>query len=271
MLSRSAKRIQGARSVVWDGKTSGEWARELEGAAAVLNVAGESVFTHWSDEEKKTFISSRVDPTKALCQAIQACKDPPAAWVNANAVGYYGDTGDLEADESSPPGSDFLANLCKEWEAAQEECVCPATKKSRVRIGFVLGNEGGALPLLKRLTALFLGSATGNGRQWVPWIHVDDLAVVFRLCVDQRLEGPINGVGPSPVTNSELMTALRKVMHRPWAPNVPKPLLRLGSLVALPPPEVTLASQRVVSKRLKGAGFSYKFPRLELALKDLID
>ena len=268
VLSRSGKPMEGVTAAKWDGKTVGEWAQHLEGADAVLNVVGENVFTHWTDEKKKLFISSRVDPTKAIGEAITQCKNPPQSWVNASAVGYYGSVYE-PTTESGPLGSDFLAEVCKEWEAAQEEH-SGATKKARVRIGFVLGKDGGAFPILKKLTTAFLGSAQGDGNQWMGWVHVKDVAGIFRMCVERRLEGPINATAPTPVTNSDFMKELRHEMHRPWAPNVPKFALSLGSSIALPPPEVTLASQRVLPARALELGYNFRFPTLKVALEDLL-
>jgi uncharacterized protein (TIGR01777 family) len=233
-------------------------------------MAGEDVFTRWSQSKRERILTSRVEPTQAIARAIEKAKRPPAVWVNASAVGYYGSTGDKPVDETSPAGADRLAEVCKQWESAQTDCLCPETKLSTIRIGFVLGRGGGAFPLLRRLTKLLLGSALGSGKQWVPWIHVDDVARIFALAVDQRLEGPLNAVGPYPVTNAQLMTELRKQMRRPWAPNVPKPVLSLGALIKLPPTEVTLASQRALPGRLQTLGFDYKFPTLESALADLL-
>lgn len=271
VLSRSNAPVADAQTVQWDGKTVGPWAQSLEGADAILNVVGENVFTHWTEEKKARLMSSRVEPTKAIAQAIDQCKNPPACWVNASAVGYYGDTGDNPVTETSPPGDDFLAEICKSWEAAQADCACRQTKKCAVRIGFVLGKEGGAFPILRKLTKSFLGSQQGSGKQWVPWIHVEDLARVFRLCVEERLESPINGVGPQPVTNAELMATLRHHMHRPWAPPAPKFALALGSLVSLPPTQVTLASQRAMPARLEYLKFQYKYPTLDQAIENLLE
>ncbi len=269
VLSRNPKPIHNAKPVHWDGKTVGAWADSLEGAGAVLNVVGENVFTHWTEEKKKRMMSSRVEPTKAIGDAIKRCKKPPAVWVNASAVGYYGSTYE-PANEWSPSGNDYLAEVCRNWEAAQEEAQAPATKKCRARIGFVLGKDGGAFPVLKRLTGLLLGSAQGSGKQFCAWIHVADVAGAFRFCVERQLEGPVNLVGPSPVTNNELMEKLRQKMHRPWVPNVPRFVLQIGSAVALPPPEVTLASQNAVPERLQALSYPYRFETLDSAFDDLL-
>jgi uncharacterized protein (TIGR01777 family) len=270
VLSRSPKPIQNASPMQWDGKTVGPWAEALEGAGAVINVVGESVFTHWTEEKKERMMSSRVEPTKAIGQAIARCKKPPAIWINASAVGYYGSIYN-PANEWSPAGDDFLAEVCKNWEQAQETAETPKTKKCQIRIGFVLGKNGGAFPVLKKLTASFLGSAIGSGKQFVAWIHVKDLAGSIAFCVDRQLEGPVNLVGPHPITNEELMANLRRLMHRPWVPKVPKFVLSLGSTITLPPPEVTLASQNVFPERLQALEYQYRFPNLDSALKDLLN
>jgi uncharacterized protein (TIGR01777 family) len=269
VLSRSAKPIQNAKSVKWDGKTVGDWASHLEGAGAVLNVVGESVFTHWSDEKRKQILSSRVEPTRAIGQAIAKCENPPAAWVNASAVGYYGSVYE-PTTEASPPGNDFLADVCKQWEGAQNEFELLLTNKSQVRIGFVLGRDGGAFPMLQKLTKFGLGSAQGDGKQWMGWIHIEDVTAIFALCVDKRRQGPVNATAPNPVTNAEFMAKLREAMHRPWAPNMPKIALKLGSLGPLPPTEVTLSSQRVLPQQVQQLGYQFKFTHLDDALKDLL-
>lgn len=262
--------MQDASVERWDGKTVGAWKESLEGASAVINTVGESVFTHWTDEKKKRMMGSRVDSTKAIGDAIAQCKSPPAVWVNASAVGYYGSVYD-PAYEQSPNGKDFLAEICRRWEAAQHESNTHKITKCQARIGFVLGKYGGAFPMLKKLTKVFLGSAQGSGKQYMAWIHVDDIAGAFRFCVDHKLEGPINLCGPQPVTNAELMKKLRKAMHRPGVPNVPKFALALGSAFALPPTEVTLASQNVMPTRLQALGFEWKFSNLDLAIENLVE
>jgi uncharacterized protein len=262
--------MQNAKPVHWDGKTIGPWTDSLEGAVAVLNVVGESVFTHWTEEKKQRLMSTRVEPTKLIGEAIKRCKKPPAMWVNASAVGYYGST-QQPANEWSPPGADFLAQICQNWEAAQEDAQTPNTRKCSARIGFVLGRDGGGFPILRRLTKLFLGSAQGAGKQYCAWVHVDDVAGAFRFCIERHLEGPVNIVGPEPVTNAALMRLLRRKLHRPWVPNVPKLFLEIGSAFALPPVEVTLSSQRVVSERLRSLEYPYRFPTLDGAIDDLLN
>lgn len=253
------------RTVHWDGRTVGGWAKELEGACAVINVSGEPIFPFWTEAKKRRILASRLEPTTAICQAIKECARTPAVWINASAVGYYGDTGDATTDERGAAGTDFLAKVCREWEDAQSGCETN-TRRVTVRIGLPLGHRGGALPMLARLTKFYIGGSIGNGKQWIPWIAIDDLAALFRWCVESDVNGPVNGVGPGPVTNAELMATMRKVMGRPFAPSVPAAILKLGQVIKLPT-DLLLNSSRVVSSMLQSKGFEYRFNDLESALR----
>ncbi len=269
VLSRSAKPIAGARAVEWQGAGTGPWASEIDGADVVINLTGESVAQRWIPEVKARLIASRIDSTRALCGAIRDAAAPPKVFVLASAIGYYGDTGDTVVDESSPPADDFLARLCVDWEGALFEADLPATRKVALRVGFPLGPGGGAYDLLWKLTRLGLGSAVGSGRNWMPWIHIEDLADIFRWTVDSGFEGVVNGGGPSPVRMNEFMATMRKVAHRPWVPNVPVFMAKLGELVGSPPVELATQSSRVVSSVLPRSGFKYRFEDLESALRAL--
>jgi uncharacterized protein (TIGR01777 family) len=269
VLSRSTKPLQNARVAQWDGKTLGDWAKELEGAKAVINLTGETVAQQWTEEVKKRLVESRLDSTRVIGEAIAKCEHPPEAWVNASAIGYYGDTGDQRVDEDSQPKTDMMADLSVKWEAAMHAFDTPKTRKSCVRVGFVLGRDGGAFKPLWTLTKLGLGSPIGNGKNWIPWIHMEDLSRIFRWCVESGFEGQVNGVGPSPVTFNEFMSALRKVARRPWVPNVPVFMAKLGELFGSPPVDLLLTSARVESKVLPREGFEYKFGDLEAAVREL--
>lgn len=268
ILSRSGKPIEGATVETWDGKTLGDWARNLDGAEAVINLAGEPVTLRWTEENKKKILESRTESTAVIGKAVRGCVVPPKVWINGSAVGYYGDTGDREVDETSPAGEGFLAETCLAWERAQEEVETPQTRKVRIRIGFVLGKEGGALPELWKITRRFLGGSQGSGQQWVPWIHISDLAGIFRWVIENEVSGPVNGVGPSPVRNKELMAEIRRAAHRPWSPPAPAFALNLVGAIIGVQTDVTLVSQRVVSKTLKEGGFEYRFPTLQETIAD---
>jgi uncharacterized protein (TIGR01777 family) len=188
--------------------------------------------------------------------------------VNASAVGYYGARGDEELDESSPPGDDFLARTCVAWEEAAARLARPGLRVVRVRIGTVLSAEGGALGKLLPVFKLFAGGPVGGGRQWMSWIHRDDLAdlLVFAL-EDGAAEGPLNGTAPSPARNREFAAALGAALHRPAVAPVPAAVVRLlfGEMAT-----VVLEGQRVVPRKALSRGFVFRFPRLPEALADAV-
>ncbi|MBC8065149.1 MAG: NAD-dependent epimerase/dehydratase family protein, partial [Chlorobia bacterium] len=152
ILTRSRKRPGTIPQSVWDGETVGDWAGLLEGAAAVVNLAGESVTLRWTDENKRRILDSRTKSTAAIGKAIRQCATPPKVWINASAVGYYGDRGDEELDETSSAGEGFMPECCLAWERAQEEVETPGVRKARVRVGVVLGKDGGAFAELSKIT-----------------------------------------------------------------------------------------------------------------------
>jgi uncharacterized protein (TIGR01777 family) len=173
-------------------------------------------------------------------------------------------------DENSPAGSDTLAGICQPWEAAFNSAPAPKTRRVLLRIGFVLGRDGGALPVLGGLVKWFLGGTVGSGRQFISWIHVGDLSRMFIEAVERdELAGTFNAVGPNPVTNGEFMRELRRVLHRPWSPPAPEWAVKLGSRLLGTEPSLALTGCRVAPKRFLEAGFKFQFPELPGALKDL--
>lgn len=256
--------------IAWDGVQVGPWAAALDGADAIINLTGKPINCRHTAENLRAILASRVDSVTALATALAAATRPPRVWVQASAVGYYGDTGAVACDEAAPAGDDTLARICREWEGSFAAAVLPSTQKVTLRIGVVLGRDGGALPLLSKLTRCFLGGAAGNGRQYVSWIHLDDLVAMFVAAVeDQRLSGPFNAVSPLPVTNRELMSQLRQTFHRPWSPPVPAPALKLGAWLMGTESSLALISQRCLPKRFLEHGFHLRFPELPGALRDL--
>lgn len=247
----------------WDGRTLGDWIGNLDGAMAVINLTGESVQLPWTPANRKRILDSRVESTAIIRRAIESVANPPKVWINASAVGIYGDRGDDWCDESSTPGTGFLAEVTKEWEDASR------TDTVLLRTGVVLAREGGAFPKLAGLTKWFAGGALGSGRQFVPWIHIDDWVglVLWRLA--QPSPGPINLTAPNPVRNTELMAALRKRLGRPWSPAVPEFAMRIFGKVMGPDAEAVLASQRVRPAEAIKGGFAFQFPTIDDALRDL--
>ncbi len=249
----------------WDG--SGIDRDLLRGALAVVHLAGEPVFGGLPNAERRRRMrDSRIRVAREIAREIGALPsaERPAALVCASAVGYYGDRGEEPLDESSPPGTGFLADLCVDWEAAAAEVEAHGVRRASLRIGVVLAREGGALAPLSRLFRLGLGGRIGDGRQWFPWVHVDDVVRLVRASLERRdLHGAINAVAPEPVRNGEFTHALGRALHR-WTPfPVPGFALRaaLGDL------SVELLGSRHIAPRVALArGFEFSYPTLAQAL-----
>jgi uncharacterized protein (TIGR01777 family) len=254
----------------WDGKTLGDWASALEGAEAVVNLTGKNINCRPTEANRREIMRSRVDSVRVLGKAITRCAVPPKVFVQASGVGYYGDTGDRIADEDSPPGDDFPAMVCRQWEGAFHGLELPATRNVILRLGVVLGRNGGALPMLERLTRWFFGGAVGSGRQFISWIHIDDVVRMFTSAIEgAELSGDFNATSPEPVTNREFMRALRSALHRPWSPPVPAPLVRVGAWVIGTDGNLALTSCGCVPRRFLEHGFDFQFANLPAALADL--
>ena len=271
VLGRGASgRRHGVEHLQWDGSTLGDWATALDGARAVVNLTGKSVNVRHTPENKREILRSRVDSVRALGKAIARCATPPQVFVQASGIGFYGDTGDRPVDESALSGSDFMAEVCREWEGALDALHLPATRKVVLRIGVVLGRNGGALQLLDKLTRLFAGGAVGSGRQFISWIHIDDIVRMFVAAIEQPgLAGTFNATAPEPVTNAEFMRELRRALHRPWSPPVPAPFARLGAWLMGSEGDLALLSFRCPPRRFIAHGFAFHFANLKTALGDL--
>ncbi len=250
----------------------GAWASELDGADGIINLVGEPVSQRWTADVRRKIVASRVESTKVLGEACSRCHAPPHVWVNASAVGFYGDTGSRTVDELAPhgPSDDFLVETCQQWEAAARTTVPAPTTLRFVRIGFVLGKGGGAYPALQRLTKLFLGGHVGSGTNYVSWIHLDDLVRQFEFALGPSAPPIMNGTAPTPVTMSELMYAMRHAANRPWSPPAPVFALALASrLLGTPDPGLVTISQRISPKAALDAGFEFNFADLAKALDNL--
>lgn len=257
-------RRSGENRIIWDAKTVGDWWKALEGAHTVINLTGESINQKFTEESKSTIRLSRIESTKAIHDAISKCDQKPF-WINASAVGFYGTGGDQILDESAPHGKGFLGEVCEEWEQLPRE-----HQAGIIRIGIVLDPEGGALKPLDTITRFFIGGAAGDGKQWMPWIHIDDLCEMIVWVAENRLAGPTNLCAPNPVTNAEFMEILRKVRNRPWSPPAPKFMLDLIGKTVGPDSSLILNSTRCVPKRALDLGYEFKFSELEIALKSLL-
>jgi len=253
----------------WSPEAGPPPADALGGVDVVFNLAGEPVAEgRWAAAKKRRIRDSRVLGTRNLVAGLAALEKRPRVLVSASAVGYYGDRGDEEIVESSPAGHGFLAGVCAEWE---HEALAAETLGVRVvcaRIGIVLGQGGGALTRMLPAFRLGAGGKLGDGRQWMPWIHVDDVAgILLHASQDERLRGGINAVGPRPVTNADFTRALGQVVHRPALLTVPKIALRLafGEMG-----EILTHSQRVLPKLAEQSGYVFKHADLSDALKAVL-
>ncbi len=272
VLTRTARaRDDGVREVAWNGRSFGPWAKELDGATAVINLTGKSVNCRHTDKNRREIIASRVVSVRAIANAIGASATPPLVWVQAGAVGIYGDAGDALCDESAPHGSDFMADVCEQWEAAFRAALTPTTRRVVLRFGVVLGRDGGALPMLASLARWGLGGTVGSGRQYISWIHLNDLiAIVGRALDDATLTGPYNACNHVPETNASFMKRLRSVVHRPWSPPVPAFAVGIGSYIIGTEPSIALHGQRCVPRRLDEVGFEFAHENLDESLKGLL-
>jgi uncharacterized protein (TIGR01777 family) len=264
------KRNDGVLEVKWDGATAGDWTKFLDGAEAVVNLAGKNINCPHTPENVRALTDSRVNSVRAIAAAFENLKTPPRVWVQAGAIGFYGDTGSRCCDESSQIGTGNLAEICGRWESEFNSTGLPATRKVLLRIGFVLGHDGGALPVLGRLAKLFLGGRVGSGKQFISWIHIADLTRMFVGTIEgEKLTGTFNAVAPAAVTNADFMRELRRALHRPWSPPAPEFAVRLGSRLMKSEPSLALAGCRCAPKRFLEVGFKFQFPELRGTLQNL--
>lgn len=255
---------------VGPGEPRPPWWEVVAGAAAVVNLAGASIAAgRWTPRQKQRIRESRLQATRALVQAIEAAEPRPAVLVSGSAVGYYGPRGDEVVDEATSAGDDFLSHVCVAWEAEARKAAAAGVRVALVRTGLVLAREGGALPRLVLPFRLGAGGPLGSGRQWMPWIHLDDLVALLVFLIERPgLEGPFNGTAPNPVRNRDFARSLGRVLGRPsW---LPAPAFALRLALGEMADALLLSGQRAVPRRAQQAGFRFRFPEVEPALRDLL-
>lgn len=260
--------LAGVIAFQWEPAAELPPAEAWEGVEAVIHMAGEPVAARWTEEQKRRIRDSRVKGSQNLVAGMRAAPRPPKVFVSASAVGFYGDRGDEVLDESSEPGAGFLSEVCVDWEAEAARARELGVRVALVRIGVVLSSSGGALEKMLLPFKLGLGGRLGDGRQWFPWIHIEDIVGIFLHALSSpAVDGPINGVAPGIVTNEDFTRELAGALNRPAFFPVPKLALRvlMGEMA-----EVVTASQRVVPQVALNTGYQFKHPNLRPALESLV-
>ena len=277
ILSRSPEKHtfpEGAKGVEWDGKTAGSWHTHINEDTGIVhlaaaNIAGDGFIPNrWTPKRKEAIRQSRVESGQAVVAGVKAADHKPKVLIQASAVGYYGPSGSEVLTESSPPGNDFQANVCVEWEKSTKPVGAMGVRRAIIRTGLVLTLEGGPLPIVVLQYKLFAGGKLGDGRQWWPWIHMDDEvnAIAF-LLESKTAEGPYNLTAPNPLTNNDFGKVVGQVLNRPHLIPVPAFALKLilGEISTL-----VLDGQRAIPKRLQEAGYTFKYAEAKPALTDLL-
>ena len=272
ILARTVKRKSltpsGVSYIEGDPAKEGPWQEKVRKHDAVINLAGASIFSRWTDEKKRELRESRIPTTKNLVEALSARRGQETHLLSASAVGYYGYHEDEILDENSPAEMDFLATLAADWEMAAREAERFGVRVVLCRLGIVLGKQGGALGKMTPAFKLWMGSPLGTGKQWVSWIHEGDLADIFLFLLERKdITGPVNCVAPELVRNREMTATLGKVLDKPtFLPPVSSFFVKtiLGEMG-----DVLLKGQRAHPQKLTQQGFIFKFPTLEGALRDI--
>ncbi|MES2828294.1 MAG: TIGR01777 family oxidoreductase [Bacteroidota bacterium] len=269
ILARKPIKVPGVQVYLWNVEKGEIDVKGLHGVTTIVHLAGEGIADKkWTKERKQKIIDSRVDSTKLLYDAIASSGAPVKNFIASSAVGFYGDRADEVLTEDSAAGSGFLAKCCTLWETAVDRGVSLGLRVVKIRTGFVLGREGGALPALERPIRFFAGAPLGTGKQWVPWIHVDDIVGIFVNAIeDGYFSGAYNGSAPYPVTNKTLTKAIAGSIGRPlWPFNVPEKILEmiLGKMSA-----VTTISTNTSAQKVLDAGYKFQYTRLEEALAQI--
>ena len=278
ILSRNPEMVKGmptgVRVIKWDGKTLQDWGLEIEKSDAVINLTGENLSgegflpSRWTKDRKLRLVQSRVNSGIVLTKAIERAKAKPLVFIQASGIGFYGTYQEKSLNEGDNGGEDFSANLCKEWEASSQPVELMGTRRVVIRNGVVLSTKGGALPLLLLPYKLFVGGPLGDGHQIYSWIHItDEINSIQFLIRNNQAKGVFNLTAPNPVTNDEFGRTIGMVMKRPHYLPLPGFAMRLafGEVSSM-----VLEGQKVLPQKLLEAGYGFKFPILEDALKDLL-
>ena len=266
------------KEIVWDARAPGDWAQSLDGAEAVINLAGRSVNCRYTAENRRLIMDSRVESTRVIGEAIARCTQPPRVWLNASTATLYKHSLDRANDETSTDyrstaeaKDDFSVAVGLAWEKTFYEALTPRTRRAALRTTLVFGTvPGGVFQIMRRLAKLGLGGRMGSGRQYVSWIHDQDFCRAVEWILEHdELAGPVNLASPEPVTNAEMMRLYRLVCGVPLGLPAAEWMLEVGAVIMRTETELLLKSRRVVPGKLLASGFQFGFPRMEAALRDL--
>jgi len=268
-LSRTPGQNPAVKTFIWDVNRGIIDEHCIEGIDTIIHLAGAGIAEkRWTDARKKELIDSRTRSIGLIYDLLKTREHQVSSVISATAIGYYSDRGDELMTEDSTPNTDFMAHCCMEWENAVDEGQKLGLRIVKFRTGVVLDKDGGALPKLAKPIKLYIGSPIGNGRQWIPWIHWQDVVDMYVYAIENiTVNGIYNMVAPNPVTNVQLTQAVAKQLHKPlWAPNVPAFVLKLmlGEMST-----IVLGSTKVSAQKVEDAGFRFKFKEASAALKEI--
>jgi uncharacterized protein (TIGR01777 family) len=260
--------VTGSDQIQWD-PTRSLAPQQVEGVHAVIHLAGETIVGRWNAAKKARIRDSRVQGTRNLVEALIKATQRPRVFVCASAIGYYGNRGDETLREDSPSGSDFLAEVCREWEAATRPAADVGIRTVNTRFGVILSRAGGALPKMLPPFRMGVGGRIGNGRQWMSWVHIADVVGAIEHALDNTsLNGPVNVVAPNPAMNAEFTRTLARVLHRPAI--LPMPAFAARLAFGEMGDALLLASQKVEPAKLTETGYPFHFAQLESALENIL-
>lgn len=260
----------GVRLELWDAQSAQGWGSLADGADAIVNLAGENMAAgRWTEKNKQVIRSSRVNAGKAIVQAIEQVVNKPKVVIQASAVGYYQANEEQKIIEDSPAGNDFQASVCQEWESSSAPVETMGVRRVIIRTGLPLATDGGVLERFLLPFKLYAGGPIGSGKQWTPWIHMTDQVGAIRFLMENpKLSGAFNLCSPNPVTNKQMAQAIGKVMGRPAI--LPVPGFAMNLLFGQMADEMLLVGWRELPDRLLKAGYQFRFPEIEPALRDLL-
>jgi len=257
----------------WDAKTLGAWAAELEGAQALINMTGRTVDCRYNEKNKAQILNSRIDSTRILGEAVRACTQPPKFWFNSSTATIYQHTeGNAPAntEKNGIVGSDFSMNVAKAWEAEFFSHDTPDTIKTALRTAIAMGKDGGAFPVMAKLAKFGLCSPQGTGKQWISWVHVEDVCRVIEFLMQQPHEGIVNVAAPYPIQNQDFNRLLKEKLNVLFTLPQPEWLLKIGAFFIRTQTELILKSRKAYPEHLLDAGFTFNYEKCDAALDDLL-